>query len=314
MLQRDSIQNTFIVAVGVCAVCSLLVSIAAVVLEPLKSANKERDRQVNILEVAGFDDRTIEDTGVENLFKDRIRDIVIDLETGEDVTSEYTGDAENEEEAREALAQFDQFKAPKTEDKEKANALSSSEDIATIKWQENHSHVYLLMSEDKTKVEKYIFPVRGYGLWSILYGFICLEADLETVAGITFYEHAETPGLGGEVDNRLWKADWRVGHNPSDKENPVRMKLYDESGEVALRVIKGQVNPSDPMAKYQVDGLSGATLTSNGVTNLLQFWMSDTGFKPYIEKERAKNSSSPSSVASNSQDNNTTNTNPANNQ
>ena len=309
-MQRDSIQNTIFISVMVCAVCSLVVSIAAVTLRPLQNDNKEKDRQRNILQVAGFDERTIEDTGVGELFGLRIKDIIIDLETGEDVTSEYTEGADSEEEARAAVAGFDQFKAPKTKKKDKAEKLSPAEDIATIKWQENHSHVYLLMSADGETIEKYIFPVRGYGLWSTLYGFICLESDLNTIAGLTFYEHGETPGLGGEVDNPIWKRIWAEGH-AANSDEPVRLKVYDEKGDVAISVAKGQVNASDDMAKHKVDGLSGATITSNGVSNLLEFWMSDSGFKKYIEQNRSSGSESQQSNRTNAENNTAVNTNPA---
>ena len=89
-------------------------------------------------------------------------------------------------------------------------------------------------------------------LWSTLYGYLALKSDLETIQGLTFYEHAETPGLGGEVDNPAWKAQWED------------QKLYDESGEPAAEVFKGTAPSGDP---YAVDGLSGATITSRGVTN-----------------------------------------------
>ena len=105
-----------------------------------------------------------------------------------------------------------------------------------------------------------VIPIEGYGLWGTLYGFLALEADARTVKGITYYTHKETPGLGGEVDNERWKARW-----------PGRLAT-DEKGLPALRVKKGQAGTAaeDP---YQVDGLSGATITSRGVTNMLAFWL-----------------------------------------
>ncbi len=96
-----------------------------------------------------------------------------------------------------------------------------------------------------------------------------MENDLNTIAGLGFYEHGETPGLGGEVDNPRWKAFW-----PGKK-------VYKE-GTVAIQLIKGVVDPSGVDSPYQVDGLSGATLTSTGVTNLLQFWLGQNGFQSFI--------------------------------
>ncbi len=126
---------------------------------------------------------------------------------------------------------------------------------------------------------QYVVPIYGKGLWSTLYGFIAIDADGKTIRGITFYEHKETPGLGGEVDNADWKAKWG---------NPELPKYaYDDEGHVAIRVMKGSINPSDDDAKYKIDGLSGATITSRGVTNLVQYWLGDDGFGPYLKKQTA---------------------------
>jgi Na+-transporting NADH:ubiquinone oxidoreductase subunit C len=103
-----------------------------------------------------------------------------------------------------------------------------------------------------------------------LHGFLALEADLNTVAGIGFYEHAETPGLGGEVDNPLWKQKW------------IGKRVYGDANDVALRVIKGEVDTSRPQAVHQIDGLTGATLTSRGIDNLIQYWLGDSGYATFL--------------------------------
>ena len=118
-------------------------------------------------------------------------------------------------------------------------------------------------------IDKIILPIRGYGLWSTLYGFIALESDGNTVAGLGFYEHAETPGLGGEVDNPRWKASW-----------PGKQVYRD--GDVTIGLIKGSVDPASADATWQIDGLAGATLTARGVTNLVQFWLGKNGFEPFL--------------------------------
>ena len=112
-------------------------------------------------------------------------------------------------------------------------------------------------------------PVRGYGLWGSLYGFLALEGDGNTVAGLGFYEHKETPGLGGEVDNPRWKSLW-----PG--------KQVYSNGEVELTIMKGAVDPSSPGYEYKVDGLSGATLTTRGLDNLVKYWMGPNGFEPFL--------------------------------
>ncbi|MOA31350.1 Na(+)-translocating NADH-quinone reductase subunit C [compost metagenome] len=114
--------------------------------------------------------------------------------------------------------------------------------------------------------------MRGYGLWSTLYGFLALKGDLNTVVGLGFYQHGETPGLGGEVDNPKWKALWNG------------KSLFDEQGQLAIQIIKGSVDAQSPNASHQVDGLAGATLTSKGVHNLLHFWLGENGFGPFLAK------------------------------
>ena len=149
-----------------------------------------------------------------------------------------------------------------------SEALSGDEDIASIKRQADYAPVYAVKADDGS-IRCYILPIHGYGLWSTLYGFIAIEPDAQTVYGLGFYDHAETPGLGGEVDNPKWKAQW-----PGKK-------LYNEQGELAIEVVKsGQVK--DP--EHQVDGLAGASLTTMGVSHLVRFWMSEAGFGPFLDK------------------------------
>ena len=109
-----------------------------------------------------------------------------------------------------------------------------------------------------------------------MYGFISLEADAQTVQSINLYDQGETPGLGGEVVNPNWRALWKG------------KKVYSDKGDVALALVKGAIDTSRPDAAYKVDGLAGATLTSRGVTNLIQYWMGEEGFAPYINKFKTK--------------------------
>ena len=152
--------------------------------------------------------------------------------------------------------------------------LPGGQDIAGISRRANMAPVYLLTEGDTIK--QVVLPVHGYGLWSTLYGFLSLEGDFNTITGLRFYEHAETPGLGGEVDNPKWRAKWDG------------KKVFDEEGNVEIRVVRGYVDEKTANAEHKVDGLSGATLTSNGVTNLLQYWLGDHGFGPYLKNMRTE--------------------------
>lgn len=250
---KGTTLNTIVVALAVCLVCSVVVSASAVYLKPLQVENKRADRQKNILEAAGL---LREGESVEELFK-QVEAKVVDLDTGEYV--------------KEIDAQaYDQRAASR--DPERSAPIPSDKDVAGIKRQAEYATVYLV-NDEQGRLQYIILPVHGYGLWSTLYGFLALEDDANTVVGLKFYEHGETPGLGGEVDNIKWRRQWKG-------------KLVYDDGEPEIEVLKGTVDPDRPAAKYQVDGLAGATLTSRGVTNLLQFWLGENGFKPYLDRIR----------------------------
>ena len=152
--------------------------------------------------------------------------------------------------------------------------LTGEQDIASIRRRADYSTVYVVENTDGS-IKTLILPIHGYGLWSTLYGFMALESDLQTVVGLGFYQHAETRGLGGEVDNPNWKAQWQG------------KVVYDESGDVDISVIKGSVDPNSPKAEHQIDGLAGATLTSRGVESLVRFWLGEDGFGPFLDHLRA---------------------------
>lgn len=256
MASNDSTQKTILVALVLCIVCSLVVATAAVMLRPAQQANQDLDRKRNILAAAGLLEPG---KSIDELFA-QVETRIVDLRTGE-----FTDAVDP--------ASYDQRKASR--DPNLSRSLSDAEDIAGIGSQEYFAEVYLVQGDDGARFDTVILPVRGYGLWSTLHGFIALESDLNTIAGFGFYEHAETPGLGGEVDNPDWIAQWHG------------KKVY-QDGEAAIRVIKGSVGPGAREAEYKVDGLSGATLTSRGVTNLLQFWMGEQGFKPFLDNLKAR--------------------------
>ena len=86
--------------------------------------------------------------------------------------------------------------------------LPLTDDPASIGRRSNYVTIYLLKNNDGT-IDKLILPIHGYGLWSTLYGFVALEEDTNEIFGLQFYQHAETPGLGAEVDNPKWKAQWK---------------------------------------------------------------------------------------------------------
>lgn len=249
-LPADSVPKTLTVAVSLCLAASMIVSAAAVSLRPVQDANKLRDKQINILQVAGRYDPEVKIADAFAEFEPH----VLELASGS-FTEEFD---------------------PKTFDDKAASSdpalsVALDTDPASIGRKSRYKTVYLLRDTDGS-VDKVILPVKGYGLWSTLYGFIAVEEDANTIFGLQFYDHAETPGLGAEVDNPRWKALWNG------------KKIADESGAIAITVAK---TPPPAGRDYHVDALSGATLTSAGVDNLVQFWLGEEGFGPFLTKLKA---------------------------
>lgn len=248
---NNSIKKILAVAFALCIVCSVIVSTAAVALRPMQQLNVELDRKTNILRVANLYEPGMD---VESAFAE-ITPRVVDMRNGE-----YTDEFD--------AATFDHFQAAR--DPATGRTLSGDRDIAGLTRVENFATVYLVGDPDDP--EQIILPIRGQGLWGLMRGYMSIEGDGNTIVGITYYEHSETPGLGAEVNNPRWQAQWEG-----------KQIFADESAIPAIRVARGSA-----ANEHQVDGLSGATLTSNGVTNMLQFWLSPEGFGEYLAQFRGE--------------------------
>lgn len=260
--RKETVSRTVIVALALCIVCSVIVSTAAVVLKPAQVTNRNLDMKTNILAAAGMLQPGASADEIEEQFQ-RFDVRLVNLESGDYVDPQSIG-------LNDAMA-YDQYRA--SADPEMSEDIPSSEDKAGIKRQANIAKVFVLQTNGE--LERVVLPIHGYGLWSTLYGFVSLEGDANTIEGLGFYAHAETPGLGGEVDNPKWKAQW------------VGKKVYGENlEEPEIQLVKGGVDPNAPDAEHKVDALSGATLTSRGVQQLVNFWMSERGFAPYLNKLR----------------------------
>ncbi len=249
---RHNALYTILFSAAVCVVCAVLVSSAAVSLKEHQVRNAALDKQRNVLFAAGLADpgEKLSAEEVQRRFED-IRPVVIDLESGEATDIDP--------------ATFDQAKAASNPD----TSREAPPNRASVQRLPNQALVYEVLEGGQPSLA--VLPIEGYGLWSTLYGFLAVEHDGNTVRGITYYQHGETPGLGGEVDNPKWKAVW-----------PGR-KIYGEDGAPAIRVIKGAAGRAE-QAPHEVDGLTGATITSNGVTSMLSFWMGEHGFDNYLQR------------------------------
>lgn len=258
---NDSIKKTIIVALSLCLVCSIFVAAAAVGLKPIQNTNKDLDRKRNILSAAGMLEAN---KSIDEIFS-TVDTRLVNMATGAFATEQELDAAGIN------VATYNQQAAAK----DPALSVALENDPASIKRRAKFATVYMVKA-DEGDIERIILPVHGYGLWSTMYGFIALESDFDTVIGFGFYDQAETPGLGGEVDNPNWKALWEG------------KKVYNDQGEAVIALAKGGVDSADPQAIHKVDGLSGATLTSRGVTNLVQYWLGEEGFGPFLSTLRSE--------------------------
>lgn len=247
---RDSIANTILVAIAVSLFCSVLVSAAAVVLKPQQQRNEDLYRKKIVLEVAGLFEPGAD---VDALFA-HIDTQIVELASGDYVTHIDAGS-------------FDALAASR--DPEVSIAVPENVDIAGVRRRSLYAQVFLVRRGKQ--IEQVILPVYGSGLWSAMRGYVSLQPDGKSVRGLRFFEHGETPGLGDQIDDPAWLAQWQG------------KAIFDDSGEPRIEVVKGIVMPGSD-AKYQVDGLSGATLTGRGVQNLVNYWLGAHGFGPYLGK------------------------------
>ena len=169
-------------------------------------------------------------------------------------------------------ARFDQRRAAKVPGQ--SVSIAPARDFAQIKKRARFAVVYLVYRKDLLRLV--ILPVHGRGFGSMLYGYLGISGDTQTVVGLSFYEHGETPGLGALIDAAAWRNQWRG------------KKIWDDTGKPALGIASGAVIPSSSEARHMVDGLTGATWTSRGVTNLLRFWLGSDGFGPYLRTLRRR--------------------------
>ena len=247
--KKESLGKTIGVVVAVCLVCSIVVSGAAVGLRSLQQTNAALDKKSNILTAAGLYEMGMSNSAIESTYSDRVEQRFVNLDQGTFV---------------EAPSQdYDMYKAAKVTE------LSTKVEASNVGFQRrpNVASVYLVRNE-AGDVSRIILPVHGSGLWDLMYGFLAVDADGQTVRELIYYQQKETPGLGGEVQNPAWQAKW------DGKE------LY-EGGDVAIRVVKN-ANPSNP---HTIDALSGATLTSNGVENTVRYWVGEQGFGQFLKNQ-----------------------------
>jgi len=247
---KETFGKTVVFVFVVCLVCAALVSIAAVGLKPLQTANKLLDKQTKILEASGLLAEAGKD--IVGTYNKRVVAKMINLETGEIID----GDTD----------MFDE----RSDSRDVTKSTKPKNDIAGLSRRADRAVIYLVKSE-QGQLDTVVLPIVGGGLWDLMYGFVGLATDLNSVKSVVYSDLKETPGLGAEVLNPNWKALW-----PGKK-------MFDEQNNIAIKLVKGGAKKGDI---HGVDGLSGATLTSDGVQRTIHFWLGDEGYGPFITKFR----------------------------
>lgn len=258
MPKLDSTRYTVLFAAAVCVVCALLVSVASVTLQPRQKANARLYMEKNVLLAAGLVEpgQDVSAAEVQRFFEQDIRVRLVDFATGELLP-----------EGKMIERDYDQRKARNDPGLSRV-APANSAGIGRIP---NYGLVYFIMRDER--VEQIVIAVEGLGMWGTIYGFVALGPDANTVRGLTYYDQKETPGLGGEIANPTWQALWRG------------RKGFDDQWNARITVIKGKAGPPD-LDPLRVDGLSGATITSNAITRMMQFWLSDRGYGKFLQRVR----------------------------
>ena len=250
--KKETLGKTVGVVVAVCLVCSIVVSGAAVGLRSIQETNAALDKKSNILNAAGLLAQASTKEQIAEVYADRVEEKYIELATGSYV--EKPSD------------DFDMYKAAKSAE----FGVKVENSNVGFKQRSSVATVYHIKNE-AGDVSRIILPVHGSGLWDLMYGFLALDNDGQTIRELIYYQHKETPGLGAEILNPAWQAKWDG------------KQLY-KDGEVAISVDKNVGNDN----QYAVDALSGATLTSNGVENTLVYWAGENGYGTYLKNQSWK--------------------------
>lgn len=255
-MSNDSPRKAILVVLLTAVICSTFVSAAVVVLRPIQMNNKLLEQGRNIVALTGLlpvgeapgDDELLE------LLKS-LDARVVDIDSGrfEDSLDPWT---------------FDMRRA--VGDPELGVAVPAGQDLASIGRRSRYAPVYLVWKDEA--LDRVILPVRGAGMWSMLYGFIAMEPDFTTVSGMAFYEQNETPGLGDQITHGHWLEQWQG------------KQIYDDVGVPRFNVSEGVVAPGSVHAPFQVDGLTGATVTGNAVTGLVHYWFGPHGYQNFFEQ------------------------------
>jgi len=268
-MARDTPLRALVTVVLTAAVCSFFVSASVVMLRPIQLNNELLKRSGNVLVLTGL--LPAGDGGDD----ERLLDLYKGLDTRVVDIDKATTDTQIDPwtfSARAAAA-----------DPDMSVAIPAGKDLASLGRRSRYQTLYLVWDGDK--LDRVVLPVNGAGMWAMIYGYIALEADFNTVSGMVIYEQNETPGLGDMIAKPFWQSKW------------VGKKLYDEGGDMLFRVAEGPVQAGEAGAEYEVDALTGATITGNAVTAMMRYWFGPGGYGPLLKKWREQPPQEPAATA-----------------
>lgn len=249
-LPNDSKAKTLGMAFAVSMICAVVVSSTAVMLRPLHEAHRARQQQLRL-------DETLASGAVSGAADTAspagtMETLIVDLATGL--------------KARDIQPSgFDMRAAAAVV--ETSMPLSPEEDIAGIGRRPKFAQIHVLRNQHG--LELVVLPIYGTGYQSTIFAYLALKGDLRTVASLKIVEHGETPGIGAKIDEPAWQQLW-----------PGKL-LADADGQVRLTVARGTAS-----SEYEVDGITGATRTGNGISNMLRFWLGANGYAAVLDKLR----------------------------
>lgn len=258
-MNSDSPVKAFVVILLTAVICSALVSASVVILRPIQLNNQMVERSRNIIKLTGLVEQGVTPSDEEMLALYQGMDVrILDIDE-----AEYNDELDP--------LTFDARRA--VNNPELGVDIPPEQDLANLGRRSRFAPIYMVLGEDG-RLSRLILPVRGTGMWSMIYGYIALESDLDTIAAVAFYEQNETPGLGDQIMRPEWQAQWKGRH------------IYDEVGEARFAVNHGKVEPGSSTWLYEVDALTGATVTADAVTALIRYWFGPNGYRDFLDKLR----------------------------
>lgn len=241
---NDNRTKTLFVAFLVSLTCALLVTGATVMLRPIQAQNRAAEQQSRLEALISAV------PGISELIAesggDALSTVIIDLQSG------AAAAAVTPETLETALS-----------DQANWTTLAARDDTAGIGNRPNYAQIYLLRNGETVSLA--ILPVVGSGYNGRIQALLAMRGDMQTLAGIAITEQAETPGLGARIEEPVWQQSF------------AGKTLLDDTGAVRFSVARGQAR-----TEYEVDGITGATRTSNAITQMVRFWTGPKGYGPLM--------------------------------